>query len=334
MPKLLTYDTYTILAAGATKSFDVSEDIQNYNIVPDSGAVTLSANMNFNSTGTPEENDIFNFFYEGGVTTGAFAVNFFGTNLTTAQALYQQIITVLYRNSGWVVYVVSVTNDNTDDINGGDIVDGTVGNAKLAGNIGLTKIAVSPARGYTFRAGQSGVVETFNAITSGNLLIGDGVDLTSAAMSGDVTINGVGVTTLSANSVVTTNITDANITAAKLDSELRSEVLSIQISFESGEQAAYPLRMNYAGSIVNIYARAIKSIAGTDNGTVTIRDNAGTTMTVGTPIVFAASDLINTTYSSNVSGNNTFVAGDIITVTPVKATAGGKALIVLEAFRS
>ena len=153
-------------------------------------------------------------------------------------------------------------------------------------------------------------------------------------MSGDATMNGSGVVTLANDSVVTANITAANITAAKLDAELRSEVITIAGSFETGEQAVYGIRMSYAGSVTNVYCKATKAIAATDTGAVVFKDNAGTTMTVTTPIVFAISDPINTAYTSAVTANNTFVDGDIITMTPTKVTAGGKFLAIIEILRA
>ena len=85
---------------------------------------------------------------------------------------------------------------------------------------------------------------------------------------------------------------------------------------------------------VNVYAIATKAIAATDAGTVVLKDNAGTTMTVTTPISFAASDAFGTAYTSAVTASNTFVAGDILTILTAKTTAGGKVLISLEVTRS
>ncbi len=334
MSKTKTYSTLTILAAGVTTSFAIGDAIDIYDIKADGGAVALAGNVTITASGTPITGSTFSFLIGGGFTLGAFTFTIFGTALTAAQCLYKQVVFCYYNGTTWDVYIASDDTDASDDVNGADIVDGTITNAKLAGSIALTKLAVLAARGYTVRGGVNGVVEAFDAKTSGTFLGGNGTDLVMQTMSGDATLNGAGVLTLANDAVVTANITDANITAAKLDTELRSEVIPIAISFETGEQAVYGIRMSYAGSVTNVYCKATKAIAATDAGTLTFKDNAGTTMTVTTPIVFAISDPINTAYSSAVTANNTFVDGDIITITPAKATAGGKVLVILEILRA
>ncbi len=92
--------------------------------------------------------------------------------------------------------------------------------------------------------------------------------------------------------------------------------------------------MPYPGVVQEVYAEAVKGIAATDSATVILKDNAGTTMTVTTPIVFAASDAFGTVYSSAITANNSFVAGDVITINTAKATAGGKALVTLKILRT
>lgn len=52
--------------------------------------------------------------------------------------------------------------------------------------------------------------------TDGHILIGDGTDFGNTAVSGDVTITNVGVTTISNDAVTTSKILDAQITTSKL----------------------------------------------------------------------------------------------------------------------
>jgi len=335
MAKSQTLRKLTVLAAGTTTSFSVNDAIDLYEITPDGGAVTLLGDVIISSSGTPTVNTTYNIVVTGGFTLGANIFTVFGTNLTTAQCLYKQNIFIKYNGSSWDVYIASDDTDASDDINGADIVDGSIVNAKLAAStIALTKLAALGSRGYTLRGGINGALEGFDAKTSGTFLGGNGTDLVMQTMSGAATLNGAGVLTLSANSVATSNITDANVTVAKVSADLKAEIITVQVSFESGEQAVYGIRMSYAGSITNVYCKATKAIAATDTGTITFKNNAGTTMTVTTPIVFAISDPINTAYSSAVTANNTFIDGDIITITPAKVTAGGKVLVILEILRA
>lgn len=334
MAKNKTHNTLTVLAAGVTTSFAITDAVDVYNIKPSGGSVTLLGNVTITSTGTPNIGSTYTILKDNGFTLGANTFTIFGTVLTAAQCLYRQIIFCYYNGTSWDVYVMQDNTTGSDDIDGGDIVDGTVTNTKLAGNIALAKLVALGARGYLLRGGVNGVLEGFNAITAGTFIGGNGTDVVMLTMSGAATLNGSGVLTLSANSVVTTNITDANVTVAKVSADLKADFKTYNVSFESGEQAILKIRCSFPGTISNVYATATKAIAGTDAGTVTLKNNAGTTMTVTTPISFAASDAINTAYSSAVTANNTFIAGDIITITTAKTTAGGKAAVTVEMIRA
>ncbi len=205
MPKNLSYQPYTILAAGATKSFDVSENIEVYEIDANGGAVTLLANMIFNSTGTPIKGTKFTFEYGGGVTIGVNTLSFFGVALTAAQALGEMLITAYYNGSTWEVKFFADITSGLAEINGNNIVDATIANAKITDStIALGKMAVLTARGYMTRGGVNGVWGEFSAVTSGNLVMGNGTDVVSQAMTGDITINGTGVTAIGAGKVTPT----------------------------------------------------------------------------------------------------------------------------------
>ena len=101
-----------------------------------------------------------------------------------------------------------------------------------------------------------------------------------------------------------------------------ADTVQLQVSFESGYTGDFKIKMPYAGTVTEIYAYATKAIGSTDNGTITPKNNAGTTMTSGT-ITFTASDARGTAYTSTPSANNTFIAGDILTFTTAKTTSGG-----------
>lgn len=129
------------------------------------------------------------------------------------------------------------------------------------------------------------------------------------------------------------NIAAGAITVSKLATELKYELIVFDISFESGEQGDYKIKMPYAGSVSEFYARAVKAIAATDDATITPKNNGGTTMTAGT-ITFTASDAFGTAVTTTPSANNTFVAGDLLTFTSAKTTAGGKAQVSMKIIRA
>jgi hypothetical protein len=106
-----------------------------------------------------------------------------------------------------------------------------------------------------------------------------------------------------------------------------SEVITLLVSFEAAGGTTpsvgdFKIMMPYAGTVTQIYSYAVKAIAGTDNGTIVAKNNAGTTMTSGT-ITYTASDARGTAYSVTPSASNTFAAGDLLTFTTAKTTAGG-----------
>jgi len=125
---------------------------------------------------------------------------------------------------------------------------------------------------------------------------------------------------------------DGSVTVAKVEDNLKYELIVVNVSFESGELGDYKIKIPFNCNCTEFYARAIKAIAGTDNATITPKNNAGTTMTSGT-ITFTASDAFGTAYTSTPSANNTFAAGEYMTLTTAKTTAGGKAQISIKLTR-
>jgi len=82
--------------------------------------------------------------------------------------------------------------------------------------------------------------------------------------------------------------------------------------------------MPYPGSVTNLYVQVTKALAATDAGTVILKNNAGTTMTATTPVSIPLSTVAGTAYDTAITANNSFVAGDILTVFTAKTTVGGK----------
>jgi len=320
MPKQLTYENYTMLAAGGTKSFSVSDNVDIYNLLPNGGGIYLGVNLIIDVSGTPTEGMQFVFNYGGGVVYDPSSVTILGRTLTAAEALTKYIVVCTYINGAWVVRLLF---GSLSSVSGAYLADGTVTNAKLAGSIDPTKFLAS-VRGYLYRANASGIWGAFSAVTSGNLVMGNGTDVVSQAMSGDATLSGTGVLTLANNAITTVKITDANVTVAKVSADLKAEMVKQDASFEAGELGAYTFRMPYPGSVTHFYVQVTKVMGGTDAGTVILKNNAGTTMTATTPVSIPLATAIGTAYSTAITANNTFVAGDIITVFTAKPTAGGK----------
>lgn len=113
----------------------------------------------------------------------------------------------------------------------------------------------------------------------------------------------------------------------------RTESMQLLVSFEAAGGVVqsvgdFKVTMPFAGTVTSIYAYATKAISATDNGTIVPKNNAGTTMTAGT-VTFTASDARGTAYTTTPSANNTFIAGDVLTFTTAKTTAGGWVLLTI-----
>jgi hypothetical protein len=197
-----TTRTLTITAAGVTQTFPVTDAVDIYDIKASGGTVVLAGNVSIAESGTPTTGTTFSLILFGGFTLGAFTFTVFGTTLTAAQVLYKHKIFAYYNGTTWDVYVTRDSTSGQVSIIGGDLVAGSVVNAAIAtGTIAITKMAVMAARGYIPRAGVNGVWEAHNAATSGQIVMGDGTDVKSTAVTGDVTISGAGVTTIGAGKV-------------------------------------------------------------------------------------------------------------------------------------
>lgn len=123
-----------------------------------------------------------------------------------------------------------------------------------------------------------------------------------------------------------------SITVAKVEDNLKYEVIVFPVSFNPGETAQNKIEMPYSGTVSKMTAYSTSIIG--DDSTITPKNNTGTVMGSGT-ITFSASDPVNTGYTSTPSTNNTFVAGDILEFLTQTSTLGsGTALVSVKITRS
>ena len=195
-----TYSSYTITTAGGTITYDVNSGPNMYNLLPAGGSTLLFTNLTIDPTGVPEEGAIMIFNYGGNVGYDGGTITIFSRLLASAEALKPYTIKCTYINATWVVML---EYSDLSSISGVTIADNTItGSTKLiAGTVSLAKLVVGAARGYFMRTGVGGVWEAANGITSGNLLMGNGTDVISQAVTGDVTISGAGVTAIGAGKI-------------------------------------------------------------------------------------------------------------------------------------
>lgn len=175
----------------------------------------------------------------------------------------------------------------------------------------------------------SNAAQALDAKTSGRILVGNGTTVQSVAVSGDATLSGSGALTISANA----------ITPAKVTAEMRTEVITVPISWETNFTGnTTKIYIPYACSLTYIHASIVKTVAGTDNAFITLFDNSNTAMggasLVAGALTVPASTAAGTVVASTVTANNAFTAGQILQLKSDKATAGGSAVVTLVVVRS
>lgn len=106
--------------------------------------------------------------------------------------------------------------------------------------------------------------------------------------------------------------------------EVKQNIITVPHSFESGEQGDINIYLPWRAKLFRVRSTVVKAIAGTDNGTITVK--TGTTTI--TTITHNASEAYGTEKSASV--NQDFLENSAITLTSAKTTAGGKVLVSLE----
>lgn len=170
--------------------------------------------------------------------------------------------------------------------------------------------------------------------TDGHILIGDGTDFGNTAVSGDVTITNVGVTTISNDAVTTSKILDAQITTSKLapDCVVTAKVANGSLLNEDiNSSAAIDATKIADGSVSNDFFQRVplgelkvstndttnktlseKIVAGT--GMVIIQQNDGADETLhfstsGQPVAWGVSSA-NVNYTVSSTQNHTVFSTD------------------------
>ncbi len=111
-----------------------------------------------------------------------------------------------------------------------------------------------------------------------------------------------------------------------------AEVVTLQVSFETGFVGDFKVKMPFAGTVTEIYAFLDKAIGAVD-ATITPKNNSGTTMSSGV-LTFTASDPKGTAQTSSPSANNTFVDTDTLTFTTAGGSAAGVATLSIKVTRT
>ena len=109
---------------------------------------------------------------------------------------------------------------------------------------------------------------------------------------------------------------------------LHKDIITIPMSFETGEQTTTKIYFPKAVTINKIRSIVMKALAATDAGTITGRNFVG--ISAGGVLTIPLSAALDTENSAILTNNNTVAVNSYYYLTSAKTTAGGKVLITLE----
>lgn len=340
-----------VTAAGITYTVDLESLTDGVYLIPDSSPVTLAANIVVNFSGTPSDQQVITVGW-GSFILGANSITINGTALTGTQALSTGGFEWLYINGAWTKnYIVSLNDASV--VSASVLTDNSLQLTKIAkasagkvlmwnattdptataitGDVtvtsaGVTAIAAGVIVNADVNASAAIALSKLAALTASKVAVTDGSGIITTANQVSPALGGTGQDLSAATGFVT-------VSAGTVSAGAIADVITLDVSFETGELGDFKISIPYACTVTEVYAYAYKAIAATDNGTIVPKNNGGTTMTAGT-ITFTASDARGTAYTSSPSANNTFSAGELLTLTTAKTTAGGKVLVSIKVTRT
>lgn len=192
-----------VVAGGGTVTIPTTSPITQVHLYT-SGSVTLAANVIVTFSGTPVNGTTVEIFCElTNLTIGAFDVTLFGENINkTILENTSVLIRATYSiSTGKFIVTVFPDFEGTAFIQADHIASDAITTAKILDeNVTLDKIA-DLTRGSMIVGDASDRPKEIDFKTSGAIGVGDGTDFNSVVVSGDVTINGSGVTAIGAGKV-------------------------------------------------------------------------------------------------------------------------------------
>lgn len=115
---------------------------------------------------------------------------------------------------------------------------------------------------------------------------------------------------------------------AEVNANVLSEIVTIPLSFETGEQTITKIYFNNKVTVNKIRSIVMKALAATDAGTITAASSGGA-MASGV-ITHAAGEALNTEQSVSPTTNNVIAINSYIQLTSAKTTVGGTVLVTVE----
>lgn len=266
--------------------------IFNY-IVLGSGAI--SGDNEFVPDGSIDLTDglAFTFLCKLECTNAGGTVKIFGYALTAAQLSSTNLFLVRYYKETDTWGVFCFADVNTNSLDGSKIYPGSISTSAIA------NLAISSAK-----------------------IADEAVSLAKMAKIADGTYLG----NTSGSSSVPQALTKSQMRSS-LSIFTPTQTLLIPVSFEASEQCENTITIGHACSMAATYTSGVvvKALAGTDTGVITIKKN-GVAVASGT-ITFAISAALNAAGVVGSFSSISLAAGDTLSFSAAKGTAGGKVLI-------
>jgi len=315
--------SYTALASGTIsipvdRATSGSYPVVSNNII--TGTVTLTGGLVVSPIGTPTTGQRVVVTWNASVTPSGNTITIFCETVPTELAARNFVAECLWDGTAWVVNILP-------DFAGVGIVDSdrlaadSVTTAKIEDNaVTLAKMAPL-TKGNLIVGNSSNAPTALDIGVDSKILIGDATAGAGAyVLSGDVTMTKGGVISLAASSVTTAKILDANVTPAKLSASSNKGQFAVQLEFdEAAKIGVIKYQICSTCTIDGIYA-TVNRVPATDTATVIPKNHGGVAMTGGQIDITTALALGNI-ISVTPTANNTFTAGEQMTLETSKTTS-------------
>ncbi len=211
-------EVLNIVAGSGTVTITLSDLIETY-YLKTASATTLSANLVLSASGTPVEGQTIEFVLPGNITLSTYTFTIFGVNITAYQALKRGVLKLIWNSAGagsWYP-VYNPDFSQADILDDDSIVD-----------VDIDKLSTSTGDGRILKT-SSGAIVAYDSAASDRILIGNGSDVISAPVTGDISVAVSGsnaVTSIVAGVIVDADInSSAAIDRTKLASGTADHVL-------------------------------------------------------------------------------------------------------------
>ena len=209
MSNLKTVSEILAIASGGSKVINLNEGVGEFNITSAS-PITLTSALNITVTGQLENGHLLVFRHNGGFTTDTGTgkhLSILGNIIPDEQALYEGRIEAYYDGAAWKVTLFPSIEGNPV-LDGATIKAGTMPTSGMADDSVTNDKLSNITQGSIKVGGAANAPTDLQANVSGNVLIGDGTDINSVPLSGDVTVGAAGVTTIGVGRVTEAMLAD------------------------------------------------------------------------------------------------------------------------------